>query len=318
VYLRDDQKLSVATQEALQKRGYDVSALNFGFFGYGPDQSLIRFKEVLKQPIGHPEAAVLHIFADNDYGDLYRNNIVKKSGNGWTLSVPEKDPTFSLLNKALSDAGDRINNFWRHYNLYRLLPEFRNYYEAPGPFMPKVAPSRLTTKEKTDLIESYLSKAQAEKRYYRLGNYTSVWNDSYDVDLALGVDPVIRHETVEMLAYIMTEFKKMAVSHQICPVVLIEPAEVDIQGWAFGFDDLEKYSADHHLNYSRKNLVSIADEAARMAGIRYINLFDIYASSDNNYFSYEEHDYDDHWSPLGVERAAASLAAALDDAGCVR
>ncbi len=67
-------------------------AANMGVPGFGPDQSLRKYLAIAGQ--SKAKAVVFHIFADNDLGDLFRNNIFYLSETGlqdrrnlWTMTL---------------------------------------------------------------------------------------------------------------------------------------------------------------------------------------------------------------------------------------
>lgn len=320
IFLNEEQTLTAQLEVALKKKGRVVTAVNFGVPGYGPDQSLLRFGEVVDRPLGNIKAAVLHVFADNDFGDLYRNNIVRKARSGWELTRPSKDPTLSPFQQFMERRKlYGILDVWDKYNLYRLLPRYSRYYQPPSDWIPEgTAPTQLTDDQKTRVIEAGLAKVEKEKQGYRSGGYTSWRADSYDFDLALGADPALRDQTVEMLSYVISQFSQTARSRDMCPIVLIEPSKIDIQGWAVSAEDLQRFSKQHNFHYSRRNLVEIAKEAASRAETKFVDLFDLYSATDGNYFTYDEAHYDDHWSPVGIRRAAEALASELDTSGCLQ
>jgi len=58
----------------------DIEVVNAGIMGFGPDQSLIKFKN--EADLYHPNLVIFSIFADNDFGDILRNRIFDLDENG--------------------------------------------------------------------------------------------------------------------------------------------------------------------------------------------------------------------------------------------
>jgi hypothetical protein len=57
-----------------QLAGRHVEVVNSGVAGFGPDQSLLKLSKDVD--IYRPDLIVLHVFADNDFGDIVRNRLL--------------------------------------------------------------------------------------------------------------------------------------------------------------------------------------------------------------------------------------------------
>ena len=58
----------------------DIGVINAGIIGFGPDQAMLRMKEDIR--VYKPDLVIFHIFADNDFGDVLRNEIVRFDKEG--------------------------------------------------------------------------------------------------------------------------------------------------------------------------------------------------------------------------------------------
>ena len=65
-------------ESMLAPEGYEV--FNMGIYGYGPDQSLMQLRA---EGLGYsPDAVVLAVFPDNDWGDIVKNRLVRLDARG--------------------------------------------------------------------------------------------------------------------------------------------------------------------------------------------------------------------------------------------
>ncbi len=327
LFLDYPETLTEQLEARLADQGIETQALNFGVPGYGPDQNVALFKEVMdapqrgELPLGSPVAAVLHVFADNDCGDLFKNNLLRTSGlnnsGGYALFPAHPDPALNWPNLAYSrypalaaglEALLRIVGVPRSRVLFALAPNdfyyrrfvhechqgHREFCMEPG-------------------VRAFVREGLEYGRYiresYDKGRYTTWIEDYYDFDLALDAPGSRKKRTVAMLAALFTMFRDISLERGIRPLVLIQPSEYDTAPTnAVTPELLTDYSGQNGLGYSPANLSNIFVQAANHAKIEVIDLFPLFSHSSGNYYTLEERGYDNHWNATGVGRAAQVLA----------
>jgi hypothetical protein len=117
------------TQLAAALGSFQVA--NFGVRGYGPDQSVLRLEGLLRnhqQELGKVRAVVLQVFADNDLGDLLRNDLPEFSPRSGTSSRIQPDFTwFGMARNKYLSARVVLDSLSRFSIAKFLFP--KNYYE---------------------------------------------------------------------------------------------------------------------------------------------------------------------------------------------
>ena len=104
-----------------------------------------------------------------------------------------------------------------------------------------------------------------------------------------------------------------------CLVVLIQPVEIDTaETGSISHIELSRYSEAHGRQYQPGNLTNIARRAAETAGVDYIDLFQLYAASDQPaHESYTVDNGDNHWNATGVRIAAEALHRYIVENDCL-
>ncbi len=324
LFLKFEDTFTEQLERQFAARGLKVEALNFGVPAYGPDQSVALFLEVMTQAeageidLGRPQAVVLHVFADNDHGDLYKNNILRPTPDGSHALHPFRpDPSLDWPTlwytrypslAALVRIAGMISGVPPSRMLFALAPDdfyhlrFENDCKAGRPDSCDEVGVRA-------FITEGLEYGRRIREAYDQGRYTTWLDDYYDFDLALNAPLGREEQTTAMLADLFALFKAAAERHGLLPLVLVQPSEFDVaETNAVTPRILKEYAREHGLDYAPDNLVRIAVEAAARAGIQCLDLFDLYDGSTGNYFTLEEMGFDNHWNPAGVERAASFLA----------
>lgn len=324
LFLEFEDTFTEQLERQLAARGLEVAALNFGVPAYGPDQSVALFLEVMAEAeageidLGRPQAVVLHVFADNDHGDLFKNNILRPGPDGrYALHPFRPDPSldwptlwytrYPSLAAVVRIAG-LVSGVPPSRMLFALAPDdfyhlrFENDCKAGRPESCNESGVRA-------FIGEGLEYGRRIREAYDAGRYTTWLDDYYDFDLALNAPHSRGEQTTAMLADLFALFRAEARRHGMLPLVLVQPSEFDVaETNAVTPRILEEYARERGLDYAPDNLVRIAVEAAERAGVRCIDLFGLYAASTGNYFTLEEMGFDNHWNPTGVERAAELLA----------
>lgn len=318
-------------ERALAERGLDLEVINFGLPGYSPELSLARFQHALAEglELGHVRAAVLHVFADNDYGDILRNNLLRPAGNkqdegqSFLLAAPDAgriEPSLHWLNTAYHE----LVLFRRLFNLgadifggsiYEVCASLageRYYFHDLNPLRRKLAQEG----ERREVRDFYLSKLlEYDKlvwQWHLQRRHTSWLQSYYDVSLALDADPQRKKRTEAMLQAVFTQFRELAEANGIYPLLLLQPSEFDVADSNYITPEtLKQFAQENGLDYAPSRLTDLALQAAEKSGIECVNLFSKFSTTNGNYYNLKEMGVDDHWNVVGMSRAADTVADVL-------
>jgi len=96
-------------EEYLNKEfsGLKVEVLNSGIMGLGPDQSLIKLSQDIDKY--KPNIVILHLFADNDFGDIIRNRIFTLDANDNLVPTNFKQEKDEILIDAEDKRHKKVN-----------------------------------------------------------------------------------------------------------------------------------------------------------------------------------------------------------------
>jgi hypothetical protein len=274
-----------------------VQVANFGVIGYGPDQSVLRLRTLLdhQQELGRVRAVVLHIFADNDLGDLIRNNL-PAFNPGIKSAVQRIHPDFTMVRMAVS-----------HYLVARgIFAHFKSSLGAfllPGDYYP---PLYRSVGEGHASLPEMVQEQLYEFSRYTKGQYTNA--DYYDAAIALSVEHELTTSALETLHRVLALFSEISKQHDFCPLVIIEPSETDVSNTArITAADMASYAQLNGYSYDPRRLSQIIDQTSEQVGLPTLSLFDAFKGKPF-YYSEEERPYDDHWNPAGMKEAAILTA----------
>jgi hypothetical protein len=288
-----------------------VTVLDLAVPGYGPDQSVNRFKAIAAD--AHAKAVVLHFFADNDFGDLFRNNIHRETApDAWkTRDDLARDP--ELL--------------WEHYRLFRSLwtlsglgqSAFDRFVAGDGYYPPfsKSMGGSVVHSQRPDALAEWKRVSELEYQYYRQGRRSAWQGDHYDYAIAMEPDGPAARAAVRVLAHVLWEAKKAFRGADACFVLLIQPAEDDLMDDG-GTSVSRRRLKDASANYHPRAMVDLAIRAAGEAGVPYLDLFPVFSTQPARYYYPEyQRPRDNHWNAGGVDVAAKMLAEYLGKNRCL-
>lgn len=280
-----------------------IVVANMGVPGDGPDQSLQRYLQIAGETSA--KALVFHVFADNDFGDMFRNNIYREQPDGeWRKRDKlDRDPVFpvnrSLLLRGLNKLLYVIHS---PFTLYDLIAE-PTYY---SPLHYGLLPPRQSDKE--DSIETWRAISRQEFEIYKVDGYTSWGADHYDYALAASPNGEMATTARELLTHVLSQARSAFHGKQECFVILIQPSEHDL--WEDGPSVANSVLRARYQDYYPKALSDLATRAADDASVSYINLYELFSGSPGEYyFTEEEKPGDNHWNAAGIASAATLLAA---------
>ncbi|MEA2080653.1 MAG: hypothetical protein U9P00_12490 [Pseudomonadota bacterium] len=296
----------------------DVCTINLGVPGYGPDQSLLRMLYEIDYLDLSPEVIVFHVFADNDYGDMFRNYLftLDEAGNlqqtnrdriDYKLRTMERLQAQYLLVRRFRDL--LINTGFYRMPLNEYVPE-REGYDLERPLGSAAETSRY--------IEHFEAVTRDEFESYKNGRYTTWLGDLYDYYIALNPDSEAARYARQLLTAIFRQGQKKTEELGACFVVLIQPSEWDVgETGPIPYRDLDSFSDTFKRHYHRRNLTDIAKAAAIASGAAYIDLFDLYTNPGAGaYTSYLHDKGDNHWNTRGVQIAAEAIAGFITENDC--
>jgi hypothetical protein len=283
--------------------GREIEVVNAGVSGFGPDQSLLRFSGEVH--LRRPDAVVLHVFADNDFGDLIRNRLFELSPGGDLVETPHPrdiDPLLegigrgrSLRSRLASLRIARAANDLRDRAVALLGSSEEDAY-GPGRRSPLLR----------DADREYLVYTRSEPKRF------CVFCDHYDYDLALLPQSESARTKRALMAEILKRARRLASSRDIGFMVLIQPSSRDLTRNASpNYEHLQAFSG-----YRRTNLSAFVADICDENGIAYVNLFDAFARQNPESLFFVSDD--DHWNDAGQALAAAEAASLLHEEVLVR
>lgn len=274
-------------EKYLQQNGMDVEVVNAGIIGFGPDQSLIRFRK--EADIYRPQLVIFHIFADNDFGDLIRNKLFALDSSGNLVETfDQKSIDRRLRGEGLVD----------YLSSLLIVRAARKAGRSLGDYFAK-----------KDVIQCYISYAEQEFLVYKQPkpSYFSILADYYDVDIALFPNSESSITKVKLMNAILKEANLLAMSKGIKFLVLIQPSIVDLTtNFQISFKKLQEYP-----DYKRTNLTDAVKNICISNDIHMINLFDVFSRNDPGELFFKHGN--NHWNDQGQDVAAKATASYITE-----
>lgn len=256
-----------------------VEVVNSGIQGFGPDQSLIKLSTEVD--VHHPDLILLHIFADNDFGDIVRNRLFDVDGQGALV------PT--------------------HFNRTRdeLLADHAIGQSTVNGFLSSLFIVRAAQKIATTYVTHLISRAEREYAVYKLSQpmMFSQLDDHYDIDVALYPESESSKVKIRLMEAVLRQAQKVTMARNIALLVVIGPSVIDLtENFTVGYKELQKYPG-----YKRDNLSGPIDAICARLDIPRVNLFTAFMGNrpEDLYFKSD----DNHWNDRGQDLAAQVTAA---------
>ncbi|MCF8391861.1 MAG: SGNH/GDSL hydrolase family protein [Bacteroidales bacterium] len=256
----------------------DIEVINAGVIGYGPDQAMLRMKEDI--PIYKPDLVIFHIFADNDFGDILRNEIIKLDDNG-RLLYSEGNPQ-GIFDRERQ----RENSFLSKLLFYKIAVKISKLLKTAN-----MVPNTISTftKQCNDEYESYTKLKDASYNF----------EDNYDITTAIDTSSASSRLKLKLLEAILIEAHNYSKSFGVEFLVLIQPSVIDIsKNYIINYEHLEKLFVD----YRKRNLTSVVSKICVKNDINHINLYEPFSMNnpDSLYFRID----DNHWNENGQRFAS--------------
>lgn len=287
-FSRLEDTYAVQLQRAIEARcEAEVEVINAGVRGFGPDQVALRLREDLA--IWSPDLVIVTVFADNDFGDLLRNKLVRLDDEGRGYWNPE-------ARLPLSGIADLL----RRLSVVRV-----GLSLLARPASPDQA--ALTAEEMIARLEA---SSEADYRSYLTSDVVE-GPDHYDIDLALVPESDAARTKVALMDHVLGEIMGEVDGHEGTRVYfLILPSSIDAStNWTVSFEDLTRISPAYRRDGMTDRLVRLLERR----NADYLDLFSGLATTGEspNYFRAP----DNHWNDAGQKLAAELTLAGLHDAG---
>jgi hypothetical protein len=280
----EEKTYSFSLEEKLS--GYynsDIEVINAGVIGFGPDQAMLRMKEEI--PIYNPDLVVFNIFADNDFGDILRNEIVKFDKEGrlvYNVGNPQ----------GIFNVPQTKNSFLSKLLIYRVVTKLSKSIKYDQEEMV------------SNTISSYTKQCNDEyESYTKLKDATYNFGDQYDITTAIDTSSASSRLKLKLLEAILVEAHNYSTSKGVEFVVLIEPSVIDIsKNSILNYERLEK----QYPNYEKRNLTDVVSKICVKNDIKSINLYEPFSlnNPDSLYFK----NNDNHWNDDGQKFASEITA----------
>ncbi len=265
----------------------NVEVINAGVIGFGPDQSLIRYTK--EADIYNPDLVIFHVFADNDFGDILRNQLfcLDEEGGLVRTNVDHKNISFGKNKNTKVESPLLI---------------VRAAQKIAGKFF--------AVAKKNQLFKILQQSSVDEYSNYMQGKWqsSSLDGDHYDIDIALDPEAESSKLKIKLMKEILKEAHALSVSKGITFLVLIQPSVIDLEDnyYDFSYKYLEQYPA-----YKKTNLTDAVENICKTNNIECINLFNVFKMNnpDSLYFVAG----DNHWNDKGQGVAANEIASYIMD-----
>lgn len=267
-----------------------VEAVNAGVVGYGPDQAFLKMKREI--PGLNPDAIVLSVYADNDFGDLIRNKLFKL-GTGDELKRNNQPIIGDSLREELTPAGGPLSNLQLGLRLMRVKDKVKN-----------VCGGQVEEHPSDMFFKQYLMWTRGEYNDYVVNGddvVRTVFNDIYDADISTEPGSDSAKYKIRLMEKLLQEVKAFSEKYRLAFVLLIVPSPVDAcEGYPLA------RGSDPGPTYKGSRLSDAFQEIAERNRIAFLNLYPVFKANSpcELYFQF----MDDHWNDRGQDLAASVLA----------
>lgn len=258
--------------EENSKKEFEV--INAGVNGFGPDQISLRIDEEIDY--WKPDLIIVNVFADNDFGDIFRNKLFRLDDDGSIYYSPYEYDIF-----------DRIQITMRRLYIFLAAKKISSYF------------LRELMENETELDSLFRRVDEEYESYLNDPENARSGGDHYDLDIAL--DP--RSETsrlkIRLMKGILESIKTNVAKRDLKLLFMIQPSVKDISTNAeLNYRVLENISEQYH----RKNLVAAVEKIFNGMNANFVSLFDTFLSNEKSQYYYVLNN--NHWNDNGQKLAA--------------
>jgi len=283
-FSKDENTCVLKLEKYLNENGVmNIEVLNAGVVGFGPDQSLIRFKK--EANIYKPDLVIFHIFADNDFGDIIRNRLFELDVNG---NLRETGYIRTIDEYLAANKHQKLTDFISSLLIVRVANKFVSLLKV------NEKAERLNILQNSTVKEFLVYKESQPRKF-------SHFSDHYDIDIAFDPDKESSKTKIKLMEAVLRTANIIAGSKGIKLLVLIQPSVIDLtkNKSVLNYEYLQKYPG-----YRRANLTDAIKNICIANNIHFINLFDVFMRNnpENLFFA------GDHWNDQGQDIAAKETA----------
>lgn len=293
LFLSDDDHIGSLLAQKLNNHGVCVHVDTYGVPGLGPDQNLFAINSMLQNAAY--EYVIFHIFADNDAGDLIRNNNEIKNqilmNSGYCYPVKGFVDKLSILRIARKLILKHTGFFISGWSL-------RN--SMGNDSICDLIPNPSTGNDYEDLI----MRSNLDWNAYSNGKMQIYMGDRYDIEFACKIDPAQEAVFNERFSLVVKQLAQLANLRSFKPVFLIQPSKYDML-------KMEPIAIAMRENckskYAPNNLVNLY---RMIIGNKFliVDLYDAFIQCKGCYFNNDELPGDNHWNRHGAEIAADRIS----------
>jgi hypothetical protein len=277
--------------------GEAYQVINAGVIAYGPDQELVRLRRDLKT--SDPDAVIVCLFADNDFGDLVRNKLFRVGASGELLPNEFTFHPDLLSQLQLARAGMMVERMLKR-GLRRLRLEKQSAMDETD----RASEARR--------IEGWLELCRAEYEEYLVRGDNVVRNlfdDHYDADISLDPGSDSARAKIELMEAVVVELQRECVQACVPLFLVILPSRLDLcSDLDLGWIDREAWP-----EYSSQRLSATLTDIAQRHAIEHISLFAPFQAADPCRLFFRGGDT--HWNEAGQALAARLVAERLEGEG---
>jgi SGNH hydrolase-like domain, acetyltransferase AlgX len=271
-----------------RKTGRLHDVINAGKIGFGPDEIALRI--AADMDLWKPDLVIVNLFADNDFGDLFRNNLIRLDADGAPRFVTEG-----------ASVSARLAMFLQTLSIYRASALLSNALFGQAERMRRTG--RLPGEEELD----YLRRRVDEEYRNYLGDLRTGGPDHYDLDVALDPAASSSQLKIKLMAAVLARITKLVHDDEGRELLfIVQPSSYDIStNMPLNYTILRDLSP----SYDRRNLTSTIEQVLDELGVWYISLFDrmLAVGTSDHYFMTD----DNHWNDQGQALAAETVAEAI-------
>lgn len=287
LFLSDSETLGAKITEQSIESEQCIKVDTFGVSGFGPDQTLFAIAELTKEKAY--DYVIFHVFADNDLGDLVRNNNFvddRLINSGYCF--PEKPAlerfvTFQAIRKVLYMAGANLNLYGTAVASNRI---------------DNTCVSIVHYNEESFAAGTSI-RAQLDWEANRNNQRQIYMGDRYDIEFACNSNVEATQYVTEYFNRITLDANELAAAREFNLVYLILPSEDDVTN---NHEERLDKGCDQ---YRPQNLSQFFVDA--LGDLDFINLYETFLNCNGCFFTEEELVGDNHWSPYGVDIAATKV-----------
>ena len=281
----DAETYPVVIEQQLRNAGINMQVINAGMTGSGPDQSLLRLQEDFDKV--QPDIVIIHVFADNDYGDIIKNRLFKLNEKGELI----KSGFPVTVDKRFSSFSYAAVEFFSPLYIQGAI----NFLVSNSSQVKENSPEQ---KEKTfHLLEE--NNAVAYEIYAKdQPRQLSHFKDYYDIDIATRPESESAQTKIALMEKVLEAANSYCVKKKIKLLVVVQPSALDLtlRPHELGYQDL----AQKYKSYSPTNLTNPLKMICEKHHLNCVHLIDSYKKNEPDTL-YRD---DGHWNAKGQQIAA--------------